>query len=109
MDAKEKEALREKIKEEIVKIEKAIVPLLDATKPISPENSIGRVSRMDAINNKGVAEAALRSAKTNLSKLQIALTKIDNPDFGNCSINETSGVRQQIAFVVREQHMSCDF
>ena len=81
----ERAALKEKIKEEIVNIEKAIVPLLDATKPISPENSLGRVSRMDAINNKGVAEAALRSAKTKLSKLQIALTKIDNPDFGNCS------------------------
>jgi len=86
MTTEEKESLKQKIQEEIVKIEKAIVPLLDATKPISPENSIGRVSRMDAINNKGVAEAALRSAKTKLSKLQIALTKIDNPDFGNCSM-----------------------
>ena len=86
MNAEEKEILKNKIHEEIAKIEKAIVPLLDATKPISPENSIGRVSRMDAINNKGVAEAALRSAKTKLSKLQIALTKIDNVDFGNCSM-----------------------
>ena len=85
MDDKARVALKEKIHEEIGKIEQAIVPLLDATKPISPENSIGRVSRMDAINNKSVAEAALRSAKTKLSKLQIALTKIDNKDFGNCS------------------------
>lgn len=86
MSTEEKEVLREKIHEEISKIEAAIVPLLDATKPISPENSLGRVSRMDAINNKGVAEAALHSAKTKLSKLQIALTKIDNTDFGNCSM-----------------------
>ena len=86
MTAEERQVLKEKINEEIVKIEAAIVPLLDATQPISPENSLGRVSRMDAINNKGVAEAALRSAKTKLSKLQIALTKIDNPDFGNCSM-----------------------
>lgn len=85
MTQEEKGNLRERINKEITKIEAAIVPLLDATKPISPENSIGRVSRMDAINNKGVAEAALRSAKTKLSKLQIALTKIDNVDFGNCS------------------------
>lgn len=86
MTIEERKALREKIKEEIIKIEAAIVPLLDATKPISPENSLGRVSRMDAINNKGVAEAALRSAKAKLSKLQLALGKVDNPDFGNCSM-----------------------
>ncbi|MEM6967202.1 MAG: TraR/DksA C4-type zinc finger protein [Bacteroidota bacterium] len=85
MTKEEKENLRAKINKEIVKVEAAIVPLLEASQPISPENSIGRVSRMDAINNKGVAEAALRSAKTKLSKLQIALTKIDNVDFGNCS------------------------
>ena len=33
---------------------KDIKGLKEATKPISPENSIGRVSRMDAINNKSV-------------------------------------------------------
>ena len=86
MNAEEREQLRLKIKEEIAKIEAAIVPLLDATQPISPENSIGRVSRMDAINNKSVAEAALRSAKMKLSKLQIALNKIDNADFGKCAM-----------------------
>lgn len=86
MTLEERKALREKINEEIIKIEAAIVPLLDATKPISPENSLGRVSRMDAINNKGVAEAALRSAKAKLSKLQLALKKVVNPDFGNCSM-----------------------
>lgn len=86
MTLEERKALREKINKEIIKIEAAIVPLLDATKPISPENSLGRVSRMDAINNKGVAEAALRSAKAKLSKLQLALKKVVNPDFGNCSM-----------------------
>lgn len=86
MTLEDRKALREKINEEIAKIEAAIIPLLDATEPISPENSLGRVSRMDAINNKGVAEAALRSAKTKLSKLQLALKKVDNPDFGNCSM-----------------------
>ena len=85
MDDNERAVLKKKIHEEIAKIESSIVQLSDATKPISPENSLGRVSRMDAINNKGVAEAALHSAKTKLSKLKMALNKIDNKDFGNCS------------------------
>ena len=33
----------------------------ELTKPIPPENAIGRVSRMDAINNRSVNEAALNN------------------------------------------------
>lgn len=59
--------------------------LEDATQPIGPENAIGRVSRMDAINNKSVSEASLRSSKRKLSSLKLALTKVDSPDFGICA------------------------
>ena len=81
----ERQALKAKILENIKKFEKEIVRLEDATKPIAPENSLGRISRMDAINNKGVAEASLHSARKRLVKLKIALEKINEPDFGNCS------------------------
>ena len=84
MEEKEKETLRAKILETIEQTEEKIKGLLEATKPISPENSIGRVSRMDAINNKSVAEAALRSSKQKLSKLKIALASLDKPNFGVC-------------------------
>jgi len=86
MELKEKEALIVKIKEKIAQAEKEIAHLEDATKPISPENSIGRVSRMDAINNKSVAEAALRSSRKKINKLRLALTKIDDPGFGLCKM-----------------------
>ena len=86
MELSEKEALIAKIKEKIEQAEKEIAHLEDATKPISPENSIGRVSRMDAINNKSVAEAALRSSRKKLNQLRLALTKIDEPGFGTCKM-----------------------
>ena len=35
---------------------------------------------MDAINNKSVIEASLRNRKKKLSRLQLALSKIDNPE-----------------------------
>lgn len=54
------------------------------TKPIAPENAIGRVSRMDAINNKSVNEAALRQAKNKLKGLKNALMDIDKESFGKC-------------------------
>jgi len=84
MKEEEKIALKAKIVEAIKQTEEKIKGLEEATQPISPENSIGRVSRMDAINNKSVAEAALRSAKQKRSKLKIAITKLDKPAFGIC-------------------------
>ncbi len=84
MKSEERAALREKILEAIQLTEEKIIGLEESTQPIGPENAIGRVSRMDAINNKSVAEAALHSSKQKLSKLKVALTKIEKPDFGVC-------------------------
>ncbi len=84
-----KDALRNKIEELIVKSEAEIVDLQEMSAPVSPENSIGRISRMDAINNKSVVEAALRNKKEKLSKLKVALSKIDTPGFGLCAMCKT--------------------
>lgn len=85
MDKKAKTALKAKIIETIQQTQEKIEQLEAATQPISPENAIGRISRMDAINNKSVAEAALRTARKKLSNLEIALHKIDDEQFGNCA------------------------
>ena len=77
-------ALKSLIEEKISTIQEEILELKELTKPISPENAIGRVSRMDAINNKSVNEAALRKSEEKYSKLKYALTKIDEPEFGKC-------------------------
>lgn len=85
MDAQERALLKQKIIDTINQTREEIRHLEEATQPIAPENAIGRVSRMDAINNKSVSEATLRSAKKKLSSLEAALTKVDLPDFGNCA------------------------
>ena len=72
------------IEEEILKTEKAIQDYTELTKPISPNDAIGRVSRMDAINNKSVNEASLRQAEIKLNNLKRVLSKIDDNDFGIC-------------------------
>ena len=79
-----KEKIRGRIREEISKTEGVINEYRELVKPIAPENAIGRVSRMDAINNKSVNEAALRESMTKLSRLQYVLSKVDSADFGVC-------------------------
>lgn len=75
---------KESIEKSIKETKKDISNLKELTKPISPENAIGRVSRMDAINNKSVNEAALRSAINKLNLLDSALQRINDKDFGLC-------------------------
>ena len=86
MNQEDKEALKANINQKIEKLDKKIEELEELCKPVSPDNSIGRVSRMDAINNRAVNERALNTNKNKRQKLQRALEKIDDPEFGVCVI-----------------------
>ncbi|MFN3639770.1 MAG: TraR/DksA family transcriptional regulator [Flavobacterium sp.] len=78
------EEIKQKILEEISKTEKLIIEYQEMTKPVAPDVAIGRISRMDAINNKAVTESALRQAQEKLNKLNYVLSKIGSEDFGIC-------------------------
>jgi DnaK suppressor protein len=84
MTPEERKGLKAKMEEKLTVVEADIVELKELTKPISPENAIGRVSRMDAINNKSINEASLRKALEKEKKLKYALTQINEPNFGIC-------------------------
>lgn len=84
MDDAKKIEIKGLIEERIEKTINQIAGYETMAEPITPENSIGRISRMDAINNKSVVDAALRTAKEKLSGLKSMLKKIHEPDFGTC-------------------------
>ena len=84
METEKREKLKNHIKEKIEGLKESIKSYQLLTQPISPDNAIGRLSRMDAINSKSINEAILNNSKQTLSKLERALTMIDNPDFGLC-------------------------
>jgi DnaK suppressor protein len=80
----EQSDVRQNIKNEISKTEKLIVEYKELTKPVEPDCAIGRISRMDAINNKSVTEASLRQAEEKLRNLQRVLSRVGTKDFGIC-------------------------
>ncbi|CAB1079079.1 prokaryotic dksA/traR C4-type zinc finger family protein [Olavius algarvensis Delta 1 endosymbiont] len=84
MDIKEKAKLKENIKKKLKTINEDIAAYEQLTKPVSPDNAIGRLTRMEAISSKSINEAALGKAKDTRSQLERALAKIDAPDFGLC-------------------------
>jgi DnaK suppressor protein len=84
MDKSEKKKIRKIIEKEISETQEIIIRLEDLTKPIAPDNAIGRLSRMEAINTKSVNEAALGKARRKIGKLRVALGNIEEPEFGTC-------------------------
>jgi DnaK suppressor protein len=76
--------IRERFNAAIAKTQKRIVQYEAISGPVAPDNAIGRVSRMDAINNKSVTDAALRKAKEQLQGLERNLEKIGSSEFGVC-------------------------
>jgi len=84
MTDQEKEELKSIIDEQIESTKEEIIELIELTKPITLDNSIGRLSRMDAINNKTINEKALRDKKQTLQKLERALERYEEGKLGTC-------------------------
>lgn len=102
----QKEFIKTKILRKINIAEEDVQFLTERTKPISPENAIGRVSRMDAINNKSVAEESLRQAKDKLARLTEALSNIDNEEFDTCQKCKNPIEFKRIAFMPESRRCS---
>ncbi len=81
MDAIE---IKEKLEAEIGKTQKLIETYRELTRPEAPDSAIGRVSRMDAINNRSVMEATLRQSEEKLHDLERVIALYGTPDFGLC-------------------------
>ena len=84
MNPAELKKLKQNIADEIVAERRLIEKLAETSKPVAPDNAIGRLTRMEAISSRGVSEASLNTARAKLAKLEKALGKIDQPGFGIC-------------------------
>ena len=71
---------------EEIKIQKNLIEIFEETsKPVAPDNAIGRLTRMEAISSQGISGASLNSAKVKLEKLEKALKTVHLPQFGVCA------------------------
>lgn len=73
------------IESEIVKLYGKKDELSEFTGPIAPDDAIGRISRMDAINNKSIMDASMRNLENRLSQLQKILQVVHEKEFGLCT------------------------
>lgn len=85
MTREERKEIKEVILSQIEKAEIKIEELKEFTQPIAPDCAIGRVSRMDAINNKSIYDASMRNTRQRLEQLKQVFKLTDDADFGICT------------------------
>lgn len=85
MKEEERLLLKTSIERKLKRLTREAEELKEMSKPVAPENAIGRLSRMEHINAKSVAEASLRNCEKKIKGLRNALNNIADEDFGKCS------------------------
>lgn len=84
MNNTENQTIKDALLKKQEKLVKVIAELKELIHPEGLDSAVGRVSRMDAINNRSINEAAMRKKKLQLAKIEEALKEVDSPDFGKC-------------------------
>ena len=84
MSPEELNQIRERANRKLSDLEERIAEYRELTKPIPPSEAIGRVSRMDAINNRSVNEAALRQLEEEKDQLEKAMDRMRDEKYGKC-------------------------
>lgn len=84
MEASEREEMKRVILDKLEETKQEIEQLEELTKPGEPDNAYGRLSRMDAINNKTINDAALKEQKNRFQKLELALDYLEDGKYGDC-------------------------
>ena len=81
---KEKNEIKEIIKTNIDTLTEQIAILEEKVKPIAPDCSLGRLTRLEAMGEQHVNNKILDESKLRLTRLTNALSRVDKPMFGIC-------------------------
>ena len=103
---------RQKIKDKICQYLEAtqieIELLKEKTKPITPDCSLGRLTRQEMIQEQQVNEHALHEAEIRFNKLKYASTKINKKDYCICMECEEDILFERLILVPESSHcVSC--
>ncbi|MBW6488633.1 TraR/DksA family transcriptional regulator [Sulfurimonas sp.] len=75
---------KEKLENLKSEVEGGIASLKERTKPVSPDVSLGRLTRQEAMQEQNMSLENLRQAEIRLKKINSALNRIHNKTFGEC-------------------------
>ena len=82
MTLEQRNQIKNKIIEDLAPLKNEITELQEKTKPIGPDVSLARLTRLEMIGEKQVNEHAMHEAKIRQNKLEYALRKVDDEAYG---------------------------
>lgn len=85
MNSQQRIEIKNKILQELSSMEKEVQDLQELTKPITPDCSLGRLTRQEMMQEQQVNEHALHEAEIRINKLKYALRKVAKEDYGVCA------------------------
>jgi len=100
--------IKENILQELESTQIEIELLKEKTQPITPDCSLGRLTRQEMIQEQQVNEHALHEAEIRFNKLKYASSKIDKKDYGICMECEEEILFERLLLVPESSHcVSC--
>ncbi len=84
MDQITQESFRSVIDARLAEIEAELNATSDSTKPIAPDVSVGRLSRLDSMQMQQMALASKRRLEEQRARLHEGRGRIDSGTFGRC-------------------------
>jgi len=84
MTSEEKNEIQQQIQHELAELETQISQLQEKVRPIAPDCSLGRLTRMEAMNEQEVSQRILDETLLRQTRLRNALSRVDHAMFGIC-------------------------
>ncbi len=84
MTQEEKDEIKVRIETSIHTLKEQIAILEEKVKPIAPDCSLGRLTRLEAMGEQHVNNKIMDESKLRLTRLTNALLRVDKPMFGIC-------------------------
>jgi DnaK suppressor protein len=85
MTPEQRREIRTRIEKRMEELKLTIAQLEETSKPVSLDQPIGRLSRMDSIANQAISGQRLTDSRRTLMRLERALDKVDDEHFGVCA------------------------
>ncbi len=79
-----KNSIKEKIKNDLIQLEEQIKILKEKVKPIAPDCSLGRLTRLEAMGEQHVNNKVLDESEIRYTRFKNALLRVDKSMFGIC-------------------------
>lgn len=96
--------IKDKIQSDLVSMQNEIDELEEKTKPITPDCSLGRLTRQEMIQEQQVYEHALHEAQIRVNKLKFALQKVEKDGYGICAECEEEIMFERLMLLPESTH-----